>query len=159
MSPTELSRALRTTANPASRAQIDRWSWLFKNGLMEIGSRASRNGNCHVKRALEIVTGRRPDKNNYCEILKMVRLERVKESVTKVISPEPITIDPHYRPQFYAELWGVGESTVIRWFQDMEGVLRLSKAAKNGKRGRMELRIPFSLAMRVYREHTRRGVE
>ena len=67
---------------------------------------------------------------------------------------EPITIDPHFSPQFLAELWGLSPSTVVRWFQDVDGVLKLSKPSTNGKRGRIELRIPFSLAMRVYREHT-----
>jgi hypothetical protein len=73
--------------------------------------------------------------------------------------PLPIPVDPHYSPQFYAELWGMSVSTVVRWFQDMEGVLKLSNPSKNGKRTRVELRIPFSLAMRVYRERTRAGLE
>jgi integrase len=37
---------------------------------------------------------------------------------------EPIEIDPHYTPRFYAELWGISESTVLRWFQDEPGVLQ-----------------------------------
>ena len=68
--------------------------------------------------------------------------------------PQPVVIDQHYSPQFYAELWGMSPSTVIRWFQDMEGVLKLSMPARNGRRSRVELRIPFSVAMKVYREHT-----
>jgi hypothetical protein len=67
---------------------------------------------------------------------------------------ELITIDPHYSPQFYAELWGIHVSTVVRWFQDRPGVLKLSSPSKNGKRARVELRIPFSVAMLVYRERT-----
>jgi hypothetical protein len=69
-------------------------------------------------------------------------------------SPQPVVIDQHFSPQFYAELWGMSPSTVIRWFQDMEGVLKLSLPARNGRRSRVELRIPFSLAMKVYREHS-----
>jgi hypothetical protein len=68
--------------------------------------------------------------------------------------PQPVVVDQHFSPQFYAELWGMSPSTVMRWFQDMEGVLKLNKRATQGKRTRVELRIPFSLAMRVYREHT-----
>ena len=68
---------------------------------------------------------------------------------------QPIPIDPHYSPQFYAELWGLSSSSVVRWFQDEPGVLKLSKPSKSGKRTRAELRIPFSLAMRVYQERTR----
>jgi site-specific recombinase XerD len=45
-------------------------------------------------------------------------------------------------------------STVVRWFQDMDGVLKLSQPAKNGKRSRIELRIPHSLAMAEYRRRT-----
>ena len=70
------------------------------------------------------------------------------------IPPEPITIDPHFSPQFYAELWGTSRSTVTRWFQDMPGVLKLNNPSKNGRRTRVELRIPYSLAMKVYEEHT-----
>jgi hypothetical protein len=73
--------------------------------------------------------------------------------------PQPVMIDQHYSPQFYAELWGTSVSTVVRWFQDLEGVLKLSKPSKNGKRTRIELRIPFSVAMRVYRERTRAALE
>jgi len=76
-----------------------------------------------------------------------------------LLAPEPITIDPHYSPQFYAELWGTSPSTVVRWFQDREGVLKLNKPARNGKRSRVELRIPFSLAMQVYREHTEGAIK
>jgi hypothetical protein len=73
--------------------------------------------------------------------------------------PKPVVIDPHYSPQFYAELWGTSPSTVVRWFQDMDGVLKLSKPAKNGRRSRVELRIPYSLAMREYRDRTKSGLE
>jgi hypothetical protein len=73
--------------------------------------------------------------------------------------PEPVTIDPHFSPQFLAELWGRSASTVVRWFQDVDGVLKISQPSKNGKRSRIELRVPFSLAMRVYREHTRSEIE
>lgn len=72
---------------------------------------------------------------------------------------EPFVIDPHYSSNFYAELWGVSRDTVERWFQDEPGVLRLSKAVKNGKRTRVEIRIPQSVAMRVYRERTKSWVE
>jgi hypothetical protein len=46
-------------------------------------------------------------------------------------------------------------STVLRWFQDQPGVLRINKDAKNGKRAHCEVRIPVSIAFREYRERTR----
>jgi hypothetical protein len=73
----------------------------------------------------------------------------------KITPPEPIRVDPHYSAEFYAELWGVSAATVVRWFEDREGVLKLGTASKNGRRSRVELRIPFSLAMAVYQERTR----
>jgi hypothetical protein len=82
-----------------------------------------------------------------------------KRGAGNVSQSGPITIDPHYSPRFYAELWGASPSTIIRWFEDLPGVLRLSKPAKNGKRTRVELRIPFSLAMEVYRERTEGAIK
>jgi len=35
----------------------------------------------------------------------------------------------------------------------------MNQPSKNGRRTRVELRIPFSLAMRVYRDKTRPGLE
>jgi len=72
----------------------------------------------------------------------------------EIVDPQPVVVDQHYSPQFYAELWGTSPSTVVRWFQDMAGVLKLSPPSKNGRRARVELRIPFSLAMREYRRRT-----
>lgn len=67
---------------------------------------------------------------------------------------QAVTIDPHYSPRFYGELWGVSESTVLRWFQDQPGVLKCGTAAKNGRRRRVEIKIPLTLAMRIYQERT-----
>ena len=67
---------------------------------------------------------------------------------------ESIVIDPGFSPAWYAEVWGVSASTVVKMFQDVEGVLKLGEV-KRGKRTRQELRIPFSLAMRVYTERSR----
>ncbi len=75
-------------------------------------------------------------------------------SMNRVVDPQPVVVDQHYSPQFLAELWGISPSCVIRWFQDMPGVLKLGEPAKNGKRSRVELRIPYSLAMQEYRRRT-----
>ncbi len=69
-------------------------------------------------------------------------------------APALIHLDRHYSPQFYAELWGVSRDTIVRWFQDLPGVLKLSKPGKRGKT-RVELRIPYRLACKVYEERTR----
>lgn len=69
-------------------------------------------------------------------------------------APALVNIDQHYSPQFYAELWGVSRDTIVRWFQDLPGVLKLSESGKRG-RIRVELRIPYRLACKVYEERTR----
>ena len=71
------------------------------------------------------------------------------------VDANPIVVDKHYTAGFYAELWGLSPDTVVRWFQDTPGVLKLSVPSRKGKRTRVELRIPFSLAMQVYQERTR----
>jgi hypothetical protein len=71
-----------------------------------------------------------------------------------LLLPEQIRLDQHYSPQFYAELWGVSRDTIVRWFQDLPGVLKLSEPGKRGRR-RVELRIPYHLAAKGYEERTR----
>jgi hypothetical protein len=66
--------------------------------------------------------------------------------------PELVRLDQHYTPQFYAELWGVSRDTIVRWFQDLPGVLKLSEPGR--RKRRVELRIPYRLAMKVYDERT-----
>ena len=68
-------------------------------------------------------------------------------------APDLVSLDQHYSPQFYAELWGVSRDTIVRWFQDLPGVLKLSEPRRS--RRRVELRIPYRLAMKVYEERTR----
>ena len=51
-------------------------------------------------------------------------------------------------------LYGKGMIYGGRWFQDIDGVLKLGEQSKNAKRTRIELRIPYSLAMREYRRRT-----
>lgn len=69
-----------------------------------------------------------------------------------------IEVDPHYSVAFYAELWGYDVSTILRWFQDIDGPLRSSPASKSSRRRRTEIRIPLSIAMRVYQERTKAQV-
>ena len=73
---------------------------------------------------------------------------------TKTLS-EPISVEKHFSPAFYAELWGLSYSTILRWFQDKPGVLKMGSEAGRGRRTRAELRIPFSAAMKEYAERSR----
>lgn len=68
---------------------------------------------------------------------------------------KPIVLDPHFTPAWYAESWGVSTDTVVRWFQDVPGVLKLQPTTARGRRRRVELRIPYSVAMALYSEKAR----
>ncbi len=67
---------------------------------------------------------------------------------------QPIVIDPHFSPNFYAELWGVSPDTIVRWFRDNPQVLKTQPTTARGRR-RAELKIPYSVAMAVYSEKCR----
>jgi predicted site-specific integrase-resolvase len=69
-------------------------------------------------------------------------------------APASACLQRHFPPKFWAKRWGVDPTTVVRWFRDEPGVLRVGNPAKNGKRTRTELRIPFSVAARVYGKRT-----
>jgi hypothetical protein len=78
-----------------------------------------------------------------------------------MVAPSPIRRDvspfePHFTPQDLAEIWKLDETTIRRIFQDEAGVLKLGKAnRRDGKRDYITLRIPESVAERVYRERCR----
>lgn len=80
-----------------------------------------------------------------------------EETTEQLVKPmiQPIQVEQHFSPNWYAESWNISTDTVVRWFQDMPGVLKLSKPSRKGTRTRTELRIPFSLAMRVYSERSK----
>jgi hypothetical protein len=59
----------------------------------------------------------------------------------------------HYTPKELAENWKLDESTIRRIFQDEPGVLKIGKSGRrDGKRDYVTLRIPESVATRLYRE-------
>lgn len=62
----------------------------------------------------------------------------------------------HFTPQQLAELWRLDESTIRRIFVDEPGVLKYGKSCRrNGRRDYVTLRIPESVARRVYAERSR----
>ncbi|HLH32145.1 MAG TPA: hypothetical protein VKY31_13160 [Terriglobia bacterium] len=68
---------------------------------------------------------------------------------------QPIPVEKHFSAAFYAELWGVSKDTIVRWFQDKPGVLKMGSEHSKGRRTRAELRIPFSVAMKEYTERSK----
>jgi hypothetical protein len=63
--------------------------------------------------------------------------------------------EEHYTAQELAEIWKLDETTIRRIFQDEPGVLRIGKLGRrDGKRDYITLRIPASVATRVYQQRT-----
>ncbi len=60
----------------------------------------------------------------------------------------------HFSTKTLAEMWCFSEDTIQRWAEDEEGVLRCgSDGGRNGRR--VTLRIPESVARRIYEKHTK----
>ena len=62
----------------------------------------------------------------------------------------------HFRPTQLAKLWGFSADTMRAWFKDEAGVLVEDKPEQMHKRGYRSIRIPASVARRVYEEHISR---
>ena len=62
----------------------------------------------------------------------------------------------HFTPQQLAEQWVLHESTIRRLFLDEPGVLKYGKSSRrDGHRDYVTLRIPESVAKRVYARRSR----
>ena len=63
--------------------------------------------------------------------------------------PEALSsaMEQHFTPAEIGKLWGVSAPTVVRWFQDEPGVLRLEG---RGRGSRKHMRIPLSVMERVH---------
>jgi hypothetical protein len=71
-------------------------------------------------------------------------------------SPVETAFGRHYTPQELAALWRLDESTIRRMFLDEPGVLKFGKWSRHdGRRDYVTLRIPESVARRVYQRRTR----
>lgn len=65
-------------------------------------------------------------------------------------------MERHYTLSELAKAWGVSRYTVDAWFKGVPGLLRYGsdKLKKGRKRTHISLRVPESVARRVYRERT-----
>jgi hypothetical protein len=61
--------------------------------------------------------------------------------------------EQHFKPDELAKLWGIGGATIRRLFRDVPGVLVIDRPEKMHKRGYCSMRIPESVAKRVYEKH------
>ena len=70
-------------------------------------------------------------------------------------------LEKHYTVAELAKAWHVSPHTIRPWFLDEPGVIHYgSEKLKRGrKRAFRSLRIPASVAEKVYRRHTRRELQ
>ena len=64
-------------------------------------------------------------------------------------------LERHFSVRTLAELWGYSEDTITRWFEGMPGVLKHGNSGARGARRKLSLRIPESIAFKVYAEKSR----
>ena len=62
-------------------------------------------------------------------------------------------LEQHFTADQLAKQWHTSGNTVRRMFFNVPGVLELAHAEAMHKRGYRSMRIPASVAERVYREH------
>jgi hypothetical protein len=62
--------------------------------------------------------------------------------------------EPVFTSEELAELKRVHLTTIIKWFMDEPGVMRIGKGALGEKRQYFSLRIPASVAQRVFQRMT-----
>ena len=65
-----------------------------------------------------------------------------------------MSLEQHYPPSYWAQRWGVSRATVTSWFEDEPGVLKYGTVGSVKKRKKVYLRIPLSVAERVYKQRT-----
>jgi hypothetical protein len=69
--------------------------------------------------------------------------------------PKNQLFERHFSPRTLAEVWGFSEDTILRWFEDVPGVLKCGAEGGRGKRRKVTIRIPESIALSVYSERIR----
>jgi hypothetical protein len=65
-------------------------------------------------------------------------------------------IEKHYSPSQLAELWGFSARFVRELFRTQQGVILIDRPEQMHKRGYATMRIPESVAAKVYGQLTRR---
>ena len=75
---------------------------------------------------------------------------------TEIETPRMDILEPHFTCAELAKAWHLAWDTVRSWFMDEPGVIRFGAGKLNKKRTRtyITLRIPASVARRVYKKYT-----
>jgi hypothetical protein len=62
-------------------------------------------------------------------------------------------LEQHFKPSELAKMWGLSGPTIRTLFEQEPGVLSIDRPEQMHKRGYRSLRIPASVAERVYRKY------
>jgi hypothetical protein len=73
-----------------------------------------------------------------------------KELLNVTVNCDPF--ERHFTSRELAQTWKLDETTIRRMFQDEAGVMKIGKSGRRDKRDYVTLRIPESVAARVYRQ-------
>ncbi len=64
-----------------------------------------------------------------------------------------LALEQHFTLPELAKRWNVDYKTVQRWFENRDDVLRFGTGHRPMKRRHVSIRVPVSVAEKVYREH------
>ena len=71
------------------------------------------------------------------------------------MTPKSQLFERHFSVITLAEIWSVSTDTIIRLFEDVPGVMKIGEEGGRGKRRKITLKIPESIANSVYAERIR----
>ena len=74
----------------------------------------------------------------------------MKDHAGRIIERSALVAEKHYTPQELADIWGVSVDSIRRIFRDEPGVLKMGERSQKHKQQYLTLRIPESVAERVY---------
>ena len=82
--------------------------------------------------------------------------ERRRKKCVPIVANSSTAFERQFTPAELAEIWKLHETTIIRIFRDRPGVLKVGKSnRRDGKRDYVTLRIPESVALKVYAERSK----
>jgi hypothetical protein len=71
------------------------------------------------------------------------------------MTPKHQLFERHFSVITLSEIWSVSTDTIIRLFEDVPGVMKIGEEGGRGKRRKITLKIPESIANSVYAERIR----
>jgi hypothetical protein len=82
-------------------------------------------------------------------------MTQVLEDLELPNRPLVAMMEPHKTPQYFAQKWGFSVKVVRELFAHEPGVIKVDRPEELHKRGYCSIRIPESVAARVYKRITR----